>query len=266
MRYGLRLIITFLVLASMALVPMPSGALDYGMDQNLGNVDASFWGERMLDYSGCSVACAGDVNGDGYDDILIGAFHNGDEGSDSSQIYLILGKDSGWAMDTDLADSDASFYGVGADYISGASVAGAGDVNGDGYDDILVGSEYDYNTGEHAGPTYLILGKASGWAMDTSLLDSDASFLGENTYDDYLWSVAGAGDVNGDGYDDILIGEGADIEGGDQAGQTYLIFGRPSGWAMDTRLSDSDASFWGEDANDRSGSSVASAGDVNGDG
>ena len=109
MRYGLRLIITFLVLASMALVPMPSGALDYGMDQNLGNVDASFWGERMLDYSGCSVACAGDVNGDGYDDILIGASNNHDGGLGAGQTYLILGKASGWAMEIKLTDSDASF-------------------------------------------------------------------------------------------------------------------------------------------------------------
>jgi hypothetical protein len=238
----------------------------WAMDTDLSSADASFWGEYMSDHSGGSVAGAGDVNRDGYDDILIGAGGNDDGGSGAGQTYLILGKASGWAMDTDLSSADASFWGEGAGDDSGSSVAGAGDVNRDGYDDILIGAVGNDDGGTYAGQTYLIFGKASGWAMDTDLSAADASFWGEDTYDDSGSSVAGAGDVNGDGYDDMLIGAYADEDGGSYAGQTYLILGKASGWAMDTGLSAVSASFWGEDAGDESGRSVAGAGDVNGDG
>jgi len=242
-------------------------ATGWAMDTDLSNADASFWGEDTGDYSGFSVAGAGDVNGDGYDDILIGAYLEDDGGGAAGQTYLIFGKASGWAMDTDLSASDASFWGEDADDRSGTSVAGAGDVNGDGYDDILIGAYLDDDGDVGAGQTYLILGKATGWAMDTDLSASDASFWGEDANDWSGYSVAGAGDVNGDGYDDILIGAYGDEDGGGgSAGQTYLILGKATGWAMDTDLSAADASFWGENNLDYSGRSVAGAGDANGDG
>ena len=100
MRNGFALVIAFLVLASMVIVPIPSEALDYGMDHDIGDVDASFIGEYAGDLSGCSVAIAGDVNGDGYDDILIGAMWNDEGGKKAGQTYLIFGKESGWTMDT----------------------------------------------------------------------------------------------------------------------------------------------------------------------
>ena len=249
-----------------SLIFTPVKSLDYGMDQDLGNVNASFLGEDTDDFSGFSVAGAGDVNGDGYDDILIGARGNDESGDEAGQIYLIFGKSSDWSMDTDLSKSNASFLGEDAHDFSGCSVAGAGDVNGDGYDDILIGAKYNEEGGNEAGQTYLILGKESGWAMDTDLSASAASFWGEDQYDRSGCSVAGAGDVNGDGYDDILIGAFWERDGGDRAGQTYLILGKASGWSIDTDLSASDASLLGEGPLDFSGSSVAGAGDVNGDG
>ena len=163
-------------------------------------------------------------------------------------------------MDTDLSDSNASFWGEDADDGAGFSVAGAGDVNGDGYDDILIGARNNDDGGSNAGQTYVIFGNESGWAMDTNLSKADASFWGEDEGDRAGWSVAGAGDVNGDGYDDILIGAYYNDEGGSNAGQTYLVLGKPSGWSMDTDLSKADASFIGEDAGDYSGWSVAGAG------
>ena len=241
-------------------------ASGWTMDSSLSLADASFWGEESMDQSGHAVAGAGDVNGDGYDDILISASYNDETISNAGQTYLILGKASGWTMDTDLANADASFLGEYHNDKSGSSIAGAGDVNGDGYDDILIGAYEQDEGGGMGGQTYLILGKASGWSMDTNLSDADASFLGEDWGDDSGYSIAGAGDVNGDGYDDILIGAIRDSDGGYYAGQTYLILGKESGWSVDTNLSESDASFWGEETRDNSGLAVAGAGDVNGDG
>jgi len=235
------------------------------MDTALSKSDASFTGEDVSDAAGWAVAGAGDVNGDGYDDILISAMHDEEGGTDAGQTYLILGKASGWSMDVDLSNADASFIGEEEDDDSGCSVTGAGDVNGDGYDDLLIAAYHNDEGGIDAGQTYLIFGKSSGWSMDTDLSFADASFIGEDDYDLTGGSVAGVGDVDGDGYDDILIGAPNDDEGGFRAGQSYLILGKASGWSMDTDLSDADASFWGEDTEDRAGFSVAGAGNVNGD-
>ncbi|MCK5252364.1 MAG: FG-GAP repeat protein, partial [Thermoplasmata archaeon] len=213
-----------------------------------------------------SVSSAGDVNGDGYDDFLIASHWNNDGGENTGQTYLFFGKPEGWSMHTNISEADASFHGEKVNDAAGYSVAGAGDVNGDGFDDILIGSQRSGDGGDIAGQTYLILGKADGWSMDTSLSDADASFWGENEGDFSGCSVAGAGDFNGDGYDDFLIGASSNDDKESGSGQTYLILGRSKGWSMDIRLSAANASYWGEGKGDNSGRSVAGAGDVNGDG
>ncbi|MCB9823406.1 FG-GAP repeat protein [Candidatus Nomurabacteria bacterium] len=229
----------------------------WAMGADIDDADASFEGEEAYDNAGYSIAGAGDVNNDGYDDFLIGA---PDADSGLGKTYLILGKEEGWAMETSLADADASFVGEYESDYSGSSVSGAGDVNNDGYDDFLIGVS-DADSG--IGKTYLILGKEEGWAMETSLADADASFVGEYESDYSGFSVSGAGDVNNDGYDDFLIGApDADSE----TGETYLILGKDEGWAAETSLADADASFVGEYESDYSGFSVSGAGDVNNDG
>jgi len=262
------LLVTSLLVGS--LFTFVSVVYAFSPDTDLSNADASFWGEDASDYSGYSVASAGDVNGDGRDDFLISAFRDEEGGSYAGQTYLILGRDGAdWGMDYDLSNADASFWGEDADDNSGCSVASAGDVNGDGCDDFLIGALGDEDGGSYAGQTYLILGRtAADWGMDYDLSNADASFWGEDANDYSGISVASAGDVNGDGRDDFLIGAVGDEEGGGAyAGQTYLILGRATAdWGMDYDLSDADASFLGEDADDQSGRSVASAGDVNGDG
>ncbi len=237
----------------------------WAMGTSLADADASFLGEAEYDYAGSCVADAGDVNADGYDDLLIGSYGN-DEGADGAgQAYLILGKASGWEMDASLSDADASFIGEAAED-KASECSGVGDVNGDGYHDFMIGAHKNDEGGDYAGQVYLILGKASGWAMDTSLADANASFIGEAAGDGAGQGVSGVGDVNGDAYDDFIIAAPFNAEGGETAGQTYLILGRASGWAMDTSLADADASFIGEAPGDCSGSVVSGAGDVNGDG
>jgi hypothetical protein len=241
-------------------------ATGWSRDFPLSLADASFIGEAALDCSGLCVSSAGDVNGDGYDDILIGARGNDEGVPEAGQTYLIFGKETGWSIDTPLDSADASFIGE-ADYdYSGFSVSSAGDVNGDGCDDMLIGAYGNDERNLGAGQTYLIFGKSDGWSMDFPLDCADASFIGEAANDMCGWSVCSAGDVNGDGYDDILIGAVGNDEGGSAAGQTYLILGKETGWSIDTPLDSADASFIGEADYNYSGFSVSSAGDVNGDG
>jgi len=238
----------------------------WSMDINLSNAGASFIGEESDDRSGNTVSDAGDVNGDGYDDILIGAPGNGEGGVEAGQTYLIFGKSNGWSMDNDLSNADASFIGENSEDCSGCCVSGAGDVNADGYDDILIGAKYNDDSGQNAGKSYLIFGHATGWGMNNDLADADVSFVGENEIDFSGYFVACNGDVNADGFSDILIGARENSDGASYAGKTYLILGKASGWKKSISLANSDASFIGEGNGDRSGNTVTFAGDVNGDG
>lgn len=257
-------VVLILLAGTIASLGSEPAASEPGMDTDLGLSVASFIGEHAGDMSGMYISGAGDVNGDGYDDFVVGAPASDAGGSSRGQAYLILGRPSGWVNDVNLSNVNASFVGE-ADGDSAGNVVGVGDVNGDGYDDIVVAALQNDEGGKDAGQAYLILGSHSGWSMNTSLSSSDASFIGENAGDRAGQRVAGAGDVNGDGYDDILIGSYSNDDGGENAGKVYLVLGKASGWSMDTSLSSASASFIGEDADD-SAARCAGAGDVDGDG
>ena len=230
-------------------------------------------GIDAFDRSGASVASAGDVNGDGFADILIGAY-GGDPGgdSDSGESYVVFGKASGFAVSLDLAALDGTngfrLDGIDADDRSGFSVASAGDVNGDGFGDIMIGAFLADNA---AGESYVVFGKASGFAasVDLAALDGTNGFRLDDidAHDRSGFSVASAGDVNGDGFADILVGA---PDGDSYAGESYVLFGKASGFASAINLATLDGTngfrLDGIDAHDHSGSSVSSAGDVNGDG
>jgi hypothetical protein len=252
-----------LVLVFTIFIPATSVGLRYSMNTDTSNVDASFIGRASGDISGKSVAIVGDVNGDGYDDILIGAPEAGYQ--NAGHTYLIFGKKKGWSIDSSLSDCDVTFTGDSWNRYAGYSVAGAGDFNGDGFDDILVGTPR-FGGASQYGEAFLILGKSSGWSDSSFSSGSEIDFHGEHDGDVAGSSVAGAGDVNGDGFDDILIGAPTNDDGGINSGKTYLIFGNSSGWDFDFPLSNANASFYGENASDKSGYTIASAGDVNGDG
>ena len=167
------------------------------------------------DKSGIAVSNAGDVNGDGYADMLIGASLADPGGSQSGQSYVVFGGGDGFAANLELSGLDGSngfrLDGIDVDDQSGLSVSTAGDVNGDGYADILVGApKADPGGDSNAGETYLVFGKANGFAasLDLGALDGNNGYRldGIDADDDSGFSVSTAGDVNGDGFDDILVG------------------------------------------------------------
>ncbi len=238
----------------------------WARDISLAYANASFLGEDEKDHAGSTVADAGDVNRDGYDDILVSAAGDDTGGDATGEIYLLLGKDSGWVLGASLAEATASFVGEAEDDHAGKAGSGVGDVNGDGFPDLLVGSPRNGENGDAAGQVYVLLGGGGAWSLHQSLSSADASFLGEATNDNLGSSVASAGDVNGDGFADLLIGAPGNDESGADAGQAYLVLGRTGGWVQDASVGSVDASFLGELPADGAGQAVNNGGDINGDG
>jgi len=232
------------------------------------------------DQSGWSVSSAGDVNGDGFDDLIIGAFGADPNGiTFAGQSYVVFGSNSGFGAGLDLSTLDGSngfaINGIAANDWSGYWVSSAGDVNGDGFDDLIIGAIWaDPNGINRAGQSYVVFGNNSGFGagLDLSTLNGSNGFaINGIAAEDRSGSVSSAGDVNGDGFDDLIIGAfGADPNGMSYAGQSYVVFGSNSSFGAGLDLSTLNGSngfaINGIAAEDRSGRSVSSAGDVNGDG
>lgn len=250
-------------------------------------VDLILTGSTTYRYLGISVSGAGDVNGDGFADIIVGTAEGGIA---LGHAYVYFG---GPLMDV---TPDLTFTG-NSDNL-GVRVSGAGDVNGDGFADVIVGARMN-----DAGRAYAYFGGPEADAAaditftaeaDLGLSVSDAGDMNGDGYADVmvgsgvgrmyvyfggptpdgvadlvLTGVAGesfgeaasnAGDVNGDGYADVIVGAPLNSAGGSGAGRAYVYFGGPIPDAV------ADLTFTGEAAVDHFGLSVSSAGDVNRDG
>ena len=244
---------------------MLGSTMQAGGSFDLGAADVTFLGENEDDRSGGAVAGAGDVDGDGLDDILIGATGAGVGYDEPGKAYLLLGSTIGVGGDLALATAEVFYAGEEDGDQAGTAVAGAGDVDGDGLDDILVGAKYAQNGGITTGKAYLLFG-AGVTAGPANLAAADASFTGEHEHDEAGMAVAGAGDVDGDGLGDILIGATHNDDGGNSAGKAYLLFGSSIAAAGPFPLATADVTFTGQAQESYSGFPVTTAGDWDGDG
>ncbi len=209
--------------------------------------DVTMSGETSSDQFGYSVSTAGDMNGDGYDDFIVGAIFNDINGSNSGRAYLYLNSLTG----SDITDD--FFTGEAANNLFGIRVSTAGDVNGDGYSDVIVGA---YGNNGSTGKSYIYFG---GHNRDNI---ADVTMTGEATSNVFGNSVSSAGDVNGDGYNDVIVGANGNNS---NTGKSYIFFGGSS-ISGNINASLADVTMTGEATNNSFGSTVSSAGDVNGDG
>jgi uncharacterized repeat protein (TIGR01451 family) len=232
------------------------------------------FGAQAGERSGRSPRSAGDINGDGYNDLLIGAPQADEDDAEAvGETYLVYGGPA-FNPTIDLADIDGTngvrISGINAGDLSGRALSNAGDINGDGLDDMIIGAQGANN---EAGESYVIFGSTNLPAnIDLANLDGTNGFTlsGINAGDLSGRSVSNAGDINGDGYDDLIINASLapGLEGEEEAGQSYVLFGGTTfNASLDLEQIDGTDGFtlYGIEANNRTGRSV-SAGDVNGDG
>ncbi len=246
------------------------------------------------DYAGRTVAGAGDVNGDGIDDIVIRASWADPHGSeDAGESYVVFGREGPWLPTFNLASLLPYGYqwvrggfiitGIESDDGAGTSVSSAGDFNGDGFDDLLIGAPgADVEDVEDAGQVYVLFGhpaiSATGH-VHLSDLDGTNGFAvnGVDENERIGWYTASAGDVNGDGLVDILISaHTATVDDEPFTGRVFVVFGRTEPWPASLDLADLLPQNGGDgttgfvingvSGGDVAGSALAGAGDLNDDG
>lgn len=239
--------------------------LYYGKSTITGNISnvttfIAFNGEKNNDQSGYKVAIIPDINRDGFDDILIGSYPS--EGG-NGKVYLIYGKrDTFTAMS--LSSADAVFTSDSAIGFLGTEFVGLGDINGDGYGDFAIG---DHGAGSnYQGKIYIYFGKNENFASQNSVASANLILTGKEARENAgEGAIASAGDVNGDLCNDLIIGS---YQNSIYQGKVYVIYGGASLPTSSeyTLSSVANKIYIGQNSEDRAGTSVSSAGDINHDG
>ncbi|MBN4057124.1 FG-GAP repeat protein [bacterium AH-315-J21] len=201
-------------------------------------------GESALDYFGWSVGNAGDINNDGVNDVIVGAYGNDVSSVEAGRAYLYSGID-GTPLDT--------FTGENAGDLFGWAVSGAGDVDNDGFADIIIGAISFAGANGH-GKCYVYSGQTRALLF---------TFQSEGFGDNFGFSVASAGDANNDGFADMIVG--ADDNNGN-TGKAYIFHGSSGPFPINREASSADRIFTGAASGDFFGFAVNGAGDVNNDG
>lgn len=229
---------------------------------------------RGADQSGLSLSGAGDVNGDGYPDVIIGAPGASPDGRSHAGACYVVFCTPGMESIDPVSSATNGFMIAGARVgdALGNAVSGAGDVNGDGLADVIVGAS---EAGDCAysfcqrGRAYVIFGKPDNQSVDLAELGNGGfQMQGVTRFANLGGSVSGAGDVNGDGLADVIVGAHGTVYGGNSsAGAAYVIYGKTDGGPVDpANLAAGGFVIGGADLGDFAGFGVAGAGDFDGDG
>ena len=240
----------------------------YGSKSPPGSVGAAqadeiFVGENPYDVAGKSVACLGDLDGDGKDDFAIGAPRAGK--NREGAVYIFYGRSRGsyGAKPVGVEGADAIFRGSKDHELAGAFIARVGDLNGDGKQDIAIGAPNASEGGQYAGALYLLLGTGKRYAGAASL-PAGPVVRGDVAGRRLGFTFARAGDFDGDGKDDLLVGTSTVLDATKSPGEAYVVRGRAS--FADTIRASEEIVLFGEKAGDLAGVSVAGLGDLDGDG
>lgn len=256
----------------------------YPSTLNLSAANATLRGGAANDTAGWSVASAGDVNGDGVDDLIVGAPRTGSAGPNTGAAYVVYGPANESSFDRSQNESslnrsqaDVVLRGADSNDLAGWSVSTAGDVNGDGYADVVVGAPYNDSTAVNAGAAYVVYGNESMRAT-VNLTDADAVLTGAGANDLAGYDVSSLRRTNVSGGVDgtdanatnataaVLVGApGTDGADGNDTGAAYVVDGESVADGGEVTLSNATATFVGERAGSNAGWSVAAAGDVNND-
>ena len=217
--------------------------------------------DQALSQYGASVATAGDVNGDGYGDVIVGAYKYSNDQPGEGRVFVYHGSPTGlsptanWTAESNQA---SAFF--------GGSVSTAGDVNGDGYADVIVGADGYDNGQTDEGRAFVWLGSASGLGANGTPANADWTAEGDQDGASFGYSVATAGDVNGDGYSDVIVGAHCYNNGQTEEGRAFVWFGSASGLGANGTPANAAWTAEGDQDGAVFGTCVATAGDVNGDG
>ncbi len=235
--------------------------------EGTGDVDtlaaATLKGAAAGDRFGYAMATLGDLDGDDAAELLVSAPYADDGASNAGAVYLFSGADL--SGDVSASAAVATLVGSGASDTIGTALAANGDVDGDGLPDLLVGAPNDeVGSATNAGTASLFFGSSLSVGGSLSLSAADAVFSGEAAGDAAGTSVSIGGDVNGDGYADLLIGAPNADQASTDNGQAYIVFGDPA--LSDLDLSIADVSWYGESGSDGMGAAVAIFGDADADG
>lgn len=213
-------------------------------------------GNHAGDFFGANIACAGDINNDGFSDLIVGAYLASYGQTEEGVAFIYMGSATGLSA----TPAHRLERNNGASHFS-RSVSSAGDVNRDGYSDVVIGCSRWDNVYNNDGAAFVYYGGPNGLGLGFNPNPSIVLYGDGTAESNFGWSVSVAGDTNGDGYSDIVVGAYRDENGQTDEGTAWIFYGSATGLSQSsyTKVESNQAGAW-------FGRSVSTAGDMNGDG